>query len=106
MQPHERVVLQPVAANSVSPVHQRDPHLRRVVDEGVGEAHPHRAGADHEVVDIHPSDHSPAPSVIPSARSTCETSSVAGAEPSDSMVLADARAEITTLWPVPVTARC
>lgn len=105
MQPHERVVLKPAPAHPVTPVHERDPHLRRVVDEGVGEPHPHHARADHQVIDLDPVRNAPTPSSTTSARPVCEVSRTAPEEPPDTTVLGGGRAEITTLGPVPVTAR-
>ena len=50
VQLHERVRLQPVAADAVPPVDERHPGRRGVLDQRVRERHPHRAGPDHEVV--------------------------------------------------------
>ena len=49
MQPHERVSVVPVPARCVASV---DEYRRsvRIGDQGIGEGHPSRAGADHQVV--------------------------------------------------------
>ena len=105
MQPHERVVLQPVAAHPVTPVHQRDAHVRRMVDEGVGESHPHRAAADHQIVDIDLAGHALGPGSITPAISVCEDCRRAWAVPADATVLGERRVVSMKFWPVPVTAR-
>ena len=58
MQADEGVGLEPVPADAVAPVDQGHAHVG-VVDQRVGERHPHGPGADHEVVGLdtvrHPS---------------------------------------------------
>ena len=51
MQPHERVGLEPVAADTVAAVDEGDAHVG-VVDQRVGERHAHGPGADHQVVGL------------------------------------------------------
>ena len=51
VQPDEGVGLQPVAAHAVPPVDQRHAGIG-VVDERIGEGHPHGSRAHHEVVDV------------------------------------------------------
>ncbi|GAB3251904.1 hypothetical protein GCM10027448_17540 [Nocardioides dilutus] len=51
MEPDERVGIEPVPAGTVPPVDQGDRDVG-VVDERVGERHPGRACADHDVVGI------------------------------------------------------
>ena len=51
VQPHERVRLEPVAADAVATVDQRHAYVG-VVDQRVGEGHAHRTGTDHEVVGV------------------------------------------------------
>jgi hypothetical protein len=52
VQPHERVGAEPVPADPVAPIDQRDPDVG-VVDQGVRERHAHGAGSHHEVVRRH-----------------------------------------------------
>ena len=47
----ERIGVLPVAAGRVATVDERDVHVG-VIDQGVGERHAHRAGADDEVVGL------------------------------------------------------
>ena len=51
MQADERVRLEPVPADAVATVDQRHAYVG-VVDQGVGERHPHGAGSHHEVVGV------------------------------------------------------
>ena len=51
MQPHERVGLEPVAADAVPAVDQRDAHVG-VVDQRVRERHPGGPRADDQVVGL------------------------------------------------------
>ena len=56
VQPDEGVGLQPVPADAVATVDQRDARVG-VVDQRVGERHPDGAGADHEVVGLEGASH-------------------------------------------------
>ena len=57
VQPHERVRLEPVAADAVPAVDQSHADVGGVVDQRVSERHPHGAGPDHEVVGVDAAGH-------------------------------------------------